>query len=168
MKLYLLSILLLLFSCSQDTKKQDVENSAKESELLVKEDISTLKYTEYILDFKAASNLDSWQKYKELETLSNNVKNANLSFFKDNHEVLTTFLDELKKTLPEEVNTPAIYARLKIIETYCYKIEDQLKLSDIDKNELLEVIKEFLKSYSNLNFQINKKFEKESQNIQKP
>lgn len=168
MKFYLLSILLLMASCSQDTKKQDVDVTEKQTELLVKEDISAIKYTEYILDSKAVSVLDSWQKYKELETLFGNVKNANLSFFKDNHEVLKAFLDELKETLPEEANTPAIYARLKIIETFCYKIEDQLKLSDIDKNELLGVIKEFLMSYSNLNFQINKKFEKESQNIQKP
>jgi len=158
----------VLLSCSQDAKKQDVDDSEKQANLLEKEDISALKYTEYILDSKAVSTLASWQKYKELVTLTNNVKNANLAYFKDNHELLKAFLDDLLKTLPEEVNTPAIYARLKIVETLCYKIEDQLKLSNVKKEELLEVVKEFLVSYSNLNFQINKKFEKESQNIQKP
>ena len=77
-------------------------------------------------------------------------------------------MDDLKTTIPEAANTPAILARLKIVETSGYKLEDQLMLTQPKPKEVLAAIKEFLVSFSNLNLQINKKFEKESQNIQKP
>ena len=137
-------------------------------DFLTKEDIASLKYTEYVLGSKALKEPSSWQKYGELEGLVNDVKNANLSFFKDNKDVLKSFLEDLKSTTPDKINTPAIQARLKIIETMSYKLEDQLMLSQPKKDDVLSSVKSFLEAFSNLNFQINKKLERDSQNIQKP
>lgn len=169
MRIYLLGFLLLLLSCSQNRQESNTKNTKEEQgDFLSKEDVASLKYVEYVLDTKTEKEHSNWQKYNELETLVNDVKNANLSFFKDNKDVLKSFLEDLKSTTPEKINTPAIQARLKIIETMSYKLEDQLVLSQPKKDEILLVIKEFLEAFSNLNFQINKKLERDSQNIQKP
>lgn len=169
MRVYLLSFLLILLSCSQNKQKYNSDISQEnQNDFLSKEDIATLKYTDYALDSKAYKEQSAWPKYGELEVLVNDVKNANLSFFKDNKDVLKSFLEDLKATTPEKINTPAIQARLKVIETMTYKLEDQLMLSQPKKDDMLNSIKGFLEAFSNLNFQINKKLERDSQNIQKP
>lgn len=169
MRVYLLSILLILLSCTQNNQKSKSDISQEnQNDFLTKEDIAALKYTDYALDSKAFKEQSAWQKYGELEVLVNDVKNANLSFFKDNKDVLKSFLEDLKSTTPEKINTPAIQARLKVIETMSYKLEDQLMLSQPKKDDMLNSIKGFLEAFSNLNFQINKKLERDSQNIQKP
>ena len=91
-----------------------------------------------------------------------------MSFFKENNELLVAFVKDLKEGIPEEINTPLINARLVALETKMLKLEGVVNLSNPDKKEVLSVIKDFLTAFSNLNLQINKKIEKDSQNIQKP
>jgi hypothetical protein len=55
-----------------------------------------------------------------------------------------------------------------VIETTFLKLEGLASLSSAKKEDLLIIIKDVLVSYTNLVFQMNKKFEKESQNIEKP
>jgi len=147
-----------------------VQNEIKEVKVsqITKEDISKLNYKEFILDAKADKALESWQKYYELDNIINNLNQANLSFFKNNNEIIIAFIDDLKATIPEIIDSPLIIVRLIALETKMFKLEGVVNLSNPKKKELLSVIKECLSAFSNLNLQINKKFEKESQNIQKP
>lgn len=170
MKIYYCFLVFLIGFTSCDKKEEQVSEMTTEEQesLITEEDIAALRYTDFILDSKAVKELSSWQKYNELESLVNSVKQADMTFFKDNHDVLKSFLDDLKTTIPDAANTPAILARLKIVETQSYKLEDQMMLSQPKVKDILSAIKEFLISFSNLNLQINKKFEKESQNILKP
>lgn len=169
MKIYLLSFFLVLLACSDNKQESNADDiQEKKGGLISKEDIEAFDYTEYVLDRKAVKTLSSWQKYNELEVTVSNLKTANLSFFKDNHDVLKSLLEELKSTTPEKINTPAVQARLKVIETMSYKLEDQLMLSQPNKEDVLVAVKGFLEAFSNLNFQINKKLERDAQNIQKP
>ena len=46
-----------------------------------------------------------------------------------------------------------------------YKLNSTINLMTSTKSELKKSIIDLLEAYSNLNFQINKKFEKDSQNI---
>jgi len=103
-----------------------------------------------------------------LDNIINNLNQANLSFFKNNNEIIIAFIDDLKATIPEIIDSPLIIVRLIALETKMFKLEGVVNLSNPKKKELLSVIKECLSAFSNLNLQINKKFEKESQNIQKP
>ena len=96
------------------------------------------------------------------------LKQGDISFFKENPELLDALLKDFKETLPEEINSPAILARIKELETKIYKLQSITIISNGNKNDLYPVIKELLISFSNFNLQINKKFEKEAQNIQKP
>jgi len=167
-----LLILGILFCCASCAKQEEsnVINQIKEETVsqITKADISKLNYREFILDAKAEKSLESWQKYYELDNIINNVNQANLAFFKNNNEILIAFIDDLKGTTPEVIDTPLIMARLVVLETKIFKLEGVVNLSNPSKKEVLSVIKECLSAFSNLNLQINKKFEKDSQNIQKP
>ena len=172
LKMRVLLVLVVLFCCISCAKQEEanVLNEIQEETVsqITKEDISKLNFREFILDAKAEKSLESWQKYYELDNIINNVNQANLTFFKNNNEILIAFIDDLKATTPEVIDTPLIMARLVVLETKIFKLEGVVNLSNPKKKELLSVIKECLSAFSNLNLQINKKFEKDSQNIQKP
>ena len=167
--LRVLSLFICLVSCNSNTAKiesQSVEDDVSSS--VTKSDISNLDFVEFILDDKSEKHIENWEKYFELDTHVINVKQADLSFFKNNTELLIAFIQDLKSTLPKSINSTSILARMTALETKMYKLESAVNLSYVHKDDLISAIKEFLISYSNLNFQINKKFEREAQNIQKP
>ncbi|WP_452232914.1 hypothetical protein [Lacinutrix sp. MEBiC02595] len=164
-----ITFIFCFFSCKKTDATQELETTKDEISLkITKEDISKLKYTQFILDAKTKNSPEFWQKYTELNDLILKVNQADLSFFKDNNELLIAFIKDLNETIPEEVDTPAIQARLVALETQMLKLEGVVNLSQPGKKEKLLVVRDFLTAFSNLNLQINKKFEKEAQKIEKP
>jgi len=164
-----ITLIFCVLSCKDTDATQALENSTEETSLkITKEDISKLKYTQFLLDAKTRNSPEFWQKYSELSDLILRVNQADLSFFKENNELLIAFIKDLNETIPEEVDTPAIQARLVALETQMLKLEGVVNLSQPGKKETLLVVRDFLTAFSNLNLQINKKFEREAQKIEKP
>ncbi|WP_445955435.1 hypothetical protein [Yeosuana sp.] len=135
---------------------------------ITESDISKLSYLEFGLDSKTKDSIEVWKKYFELEELISNIKKGDLSYFKENKVDIIAFLKEFKETIPTSVNTNSVNARITALETKFLKLEDLSNLSSTTKEELRKSIKEFLESFSNLNLQMNKKFEKDSQDIEQP
>lgn len=151
------------------TTNNDVANNQDKSTQLINEgDIAKLKYIDFILDEKSEKGIEDWHHYEELSNIISNVKKADFTDFKDNHKILVSLIKDLKKNIPKPINNHSVHARLLVIETKLFKFEDIVNLSSIKKEELGSAIKELLVAFSNLNFQINKKLERDSQNILKP
>ncbi|NND52171.1 MAG: hypothetical protein HKN54_07185 [Flavobacteriaceae bacterium] len=91
-----------------------------------------------------------------------------MSFFKDDKTILQSYITDLKNEIPEKLNENSIVVRLVALETSIYKLEGIAIVPDAKKEELLQSIKDVLVSHVNLIFQINKKLEKDAQNIVKP
>lgn len=159
-----------LLSCHNASKETNTEQTFQEpvSKSLSEKDISKLKYVEYTLDVKTENAIKDWLKYKDLEEIVASVKKGDLSYFNDNKKGIQTLLDELSKTIPDTVNTPSVTARITAFETKLYKLESLASLQTTSKQELGETVREFLEAFSNLNFQMNKKLEKDSQQIERP
>jgi hypothetical protein len=172
MKTYFLGafcISFALLSCGQ--QKESDNNVIIEAPVPTKiseKDISQFKFLEYSLDIKTKKEIENWTSFKELEDLVIRVKKGDLSYFKDNNEVITKFVNELKEKIPDTLNTPSVNARIIALETKIYKLESLYNLSTTSKDELSLMIKEFLESISNLNLQMNKKLEKDSQISETP
>lgn len=169
MKIVSIILFFCLVSCQNTT---DTNNNNLDQETnsisISKEDIKKIKYIEIIPDSKVEKIISSWEKYNELNRIVLDLKDADLSFFKANKEIVETFNKELKTTIPENVNTPLVMSRIIALETKVFKLESIVNLSNPIKKHTLDAIKELLVAFSNLNLQMNKKLEKESQNIQKP
>ena len=162
-------IILILFSCNQ--KKKNNTDYSKETYVSTKitgNDISKLKYIEFSLDSKAEKIVENWEGYSELESIVIKIKKGDLSYFKENGEAIATFVKALKEKVPDTINTASVQARITALETKLYKLESLYNLSNYTKDDLKATITEFLESLSNLNLQINKKLEKDSQHIEKP
>jgi RecG-like helicase len=171
MKTPFLSIICLLFlmvSCNQKKESTEPITVTVPTKKITESDISKLKFLEYGLDTKTEKEIESWEKYKELEDITAKLKKGDLTFFKDNNEAIKTFLKEFKEKIPDTLNTPSVEARIIALETKLYKLESASNLSTTTKEELRFTIKEFLESISNLNLQMNKKLEKDSQDLQIP
>tara|TARA_R110002050_G_scaffold298611_1_gene462224 strand:- start:1110 stop:1619 length:510 start_codon:yes stop_codon:yes gene_type:complete len=166
-KILVLSLITILMSCkkTQDDTLLEHKNVSKE---ITEKDLSKLDFIEFTLDVKTKKAIENWQEYHQLQDVITNVKKGDLSFFSDNKEGIKTLFKDLLLNIPDQVNNDATLARIVALETKLYKLESLSNLSTTSKEELSLVIQEFLESFSNLNFQMNKKIEKDNQNIEKP
>ncbi len=168
-KLITVFIVCLLISCGNNKKQQvEVNTKKQDTSIIEKEDLSQLNYTDFVLDKNSRAKISDWIKYDELEEKINELKKADLSYFKSDKKVVETLIKELEETIPESINTDDINARVLVVQNMYYKLNDTINLSTSTKSELKNAITDLLEAFSNLNFQINKKFEKDSQNIIKP
>ena len=157
MKLKFLGIVWVLLFFVSCKKKQDdaalVVEKPVESQVIKVKDIAKIKYTDYILDSRAEDSIVNWMAYKQLDEVVNNLKKADLSFFKANEKNVKELVRNLKQTIPAEINNNAITARITALETQLLKLESLYNLSTTTKPELLENIRAFLVAFSNLNLQ---------------
>ncbi len=166
--LFLLSVLIFI-GCKSEPKVEEINSEDQEKAYtLSAEDIEKLDYTDYVLSPDSEQALLDWQKYQELQVSIELLKKANLSFFKIEKNIMKEFITELKANQPEIVTTPAIRSRMTVLETNILRLQNLSNLDNIKKKELLEAIKELLIADVNVKLQINKKFEKASQQIQIP
>jgi hypothetical protein len=107
-------------------------------------------------------------KFQELRKHIDDLKKGDLSFFIEEKTIIQEFTTELESQIPESLNDASINARLVALKTTIYKLHDDATLNSHDKKLLLISIKETLIAQISLIFQINKKFEKDGQQIKKP
>jgi len=163
---------LCFFSCKEETSKNDSQSSVEvtqeiKTKRLTKKEIENITYTEYGLSSASKKGMTGWGSYKALEAQISKIKNADITYFEGDEEVIAAFISDLKSTIPEQVYSESVLARITALETKFYKLKSAVLIRQTPKEQLLENIQEFFVSFSNLNLQINKKFEKEAQDIYK-
>lgn len=168
--LIILSFLILLTSCKKTQEETVEENLTKQNtnKGITEQDISKLKYVEYILDSKTEEAIRDWDEFKQLNDVIINIKKGDLTYFIDNKKVVKLLLKELKQNIPTSISSESILSRILVVETKLLQLESLLNLTTTSKKELLENIKIFLIASSNLNYQLNKKVEFDSRTIEKP
>lgn len=171
-KLFSAIIILLLLSCKQTNTNVTEDNTSNDTSnnIISEKDISNLNFLDFYVDEKVSPIVEPWQEYTQLSEIIANVKAGDLSYFKTDaaKDNLKNLLTEFKENIPDTINTPSISARITVVETMLFKTESLSNLSTTKKEDLLINLKELLESFSNLNFQMNKKLEKDSRNIEKP
>ena len=164
-----LCLFVITFSCKKNQDTVEAINDKPIDSLGIKvKDIAKIKYTDYILDTRVEEKITYWNSYTQLQEAVNKINKADLTFFKNNGKEIRELLATLKQTIPLEVNSAAIMARITALETKLLKLESLSNLDTTSKTELLSAIKEFLIAFSNLNLQMNKKIENDNIIIEKP
>ncbi len=166
-----LLILVCLISCkkySVATEQKIEDEVVRDTLSLSKQDIAKIKYLDYGIDAKAKNTLDSWLVYNTISKAVENLKNADFDFFTEDEAVFASALEDLDTTIPEDIDTASIRARLLVLKTKLYKLEEATRLTTTSKQEHLLIIKEVFEAFSYVTLLVNKKYEKEAQNIIKP
>jgi len=163
-------ILFLNLSCNKtNPSNEKALQKVTSKELKVSEkDINQIKFTEFTLSDLTEKHTIDWLKFQELQKEINLLKKGDLSFFSDDSTILKSFINDLKNETPETLNIPAILVRLSVLEVSIFKLKSVTDLNNVEKEFLLNAIKEVLVANSNVILQMNKKFEKDSQQIEKP
>lgn len=157
------------YSCADNKSEPSTIDLVSQDTLKIsKADIEKLNFTEFILDPASDKKLAGWLKYRELEDRINELKNADLSFFKGDKKIVETLIQEFMSTVPSNIDEESIQARILIVETMYLKLNNKVNLTTSTKSDIQKSISDLLEAFSNLNYQINKKFERDSQNIIKP
>ncbi|WP_370478863.1 hypothetical protein [Tamlana flava] len=172
MRTYILSlssILVFITYCGKAQKteivEKDEQNTSKE---VTAQDIAKIKYTDYILDENVEKLLVNSGEYAQVRDVVGSIKKGDLSFFVTSKEHAKDLFKNLRQTMPTELNTESVLARVLVLETKFKKLESLSNLTTTSKEELIKTIKEFFVAFSNLNLQMNKKVEFDNREIEKP
>lgn len=163
-------LLLMALSCKKPSQNQNNNNGTADLSQIIKEkDIEQLNYLDFTVDDRVRPIIETSEPFNQLEAIIENTKKGDLSYFKvDGKKNIKSLITGLRGSMPDTLNTPAVLARIRVVETKLFKTESLANLSTTKKQDLLETLKELLVSFSNLNFQLNKKIENDSQNIERP
>ena len=167
-KVFTVFIVCLLVSCGNKQQQSEVITHEKDVFKIKKTDLETLNYIDFDLDSKSKRKIPDWIKYDELLEKISELKNADLSYFKSDKKVVEALVLELATTVPEVINTDAINARILIVQNMYFKLNSTINLSTSTRDEIIKDMKDLFEAFSNLNYQINKKFERDTRNIFKP
>lgn len=170
LRLFKIICFCVVITACNGKKQQEIDKTTKTNTTnsLIEADVAKLKYLEFDLDPKVEVLAEPWQPYTRLSTTTELVKKADFSFFDEDDQAVFELIKELRNTIPDTLKTQSVLSRITIVENMLYKLDESYKLSTTTKPELLSSVKSFLVSYSNLNFQLNKKLEKDNQNIIRP
>jgi len=127
------------------------------------QDVTDINYTEYVLSDLAKKEVATWTKFNELSVEVENLKNGNLSFFKDDKTILQALIADIKNEIPESLNSSSIIVRLSVLETAMYKFDETINLQSSSKEAIIKDIENLLLAYNNCVYQINKVIERQSQ-----
>ena len=160
-----LSFIILSISCKNEP--HSLENADVNTDKTMTQ-TDTKNVVKFALSPKTKSAVENWEDYHQLVEIVNSIKLNDLSVLKNNNQNITTLFINLNNSIPEIVKTNATTARITAIKTKLYKLKSTANLSNAKKDDVNAAIQEFLESFSNLNFQMNKKLEKDQNYIQKP
>ena len=151
-------ILISIISCKEVVVEEVMNNLSSK----------TINYSEISLEsiykIKLYSNIDGWINYIELNEYINQVNLNDYSSLIDNKKYLNRFFNDIKNTIPTDINKPEIKSRLTVIETDFMRFESMLSNYEIEKEIKIKMVKKINNSFSNLNFQIDKLLEKQEIN----
>ena len=168
-KVSLILILLILTSCTDKSQKEDqIEPSIIDSTKQVELDINKLNFNEFVLDIKADKEIDNWLKYNELRVKIKEFKQGDLSHFSSDFKTIETFMKEFTNTVPLNINNESIQARILVVETMYFRLNDIANMKNSSDEQIQNALENLLEGFSNLNYQINKKFERDFQRVSRP
>jgi len=119
-KLVALILLIALCACKKDSGKSTLikeTQNVSTVDSIKKKNINVVSSTNFVED---------WAEIISFETELKRVLSTNTQTEKD-IELLKKLLADLKKTYPERFKTPAIEARIKVLETEILMLEQHLK-----------------------------------------
>ena len=157
-----------IVSCKDSDNTDSSIDSNHGHFVITESDINKLDYTDFALSERSIQATKDWLKFQQLQNEIDILKKGNASYFKEDDQIITSFISDLKNEIPEALNLPQINARLIVVETVLLQLKELSTYPQTKKPEFLEAVKNVLIANSNLILQMNKKFEKDSQNIIKP
>lgn len=165
--IYLLSTVFFLTACE---KKETQVQESEETQLLA---IDTLTIPNNIqglkpslrLTPKAQEEVKNWSLYQNISKRLDSMQGVPLGKVKNQLSILIAIFDgqgeaqeEIVDLTPDNLETPAVKARLLTVETKLKIVNNYAQKGDPNPEEIAHTIVELKNAFQNLNLQINENF----------
>ncbi len=165
--IYLLSTVFFLAACE---KKEAQVQESEETQLLA---IDTLTIPNNIqglksslrLTSKAQEEVKNWSLYQNISKRLDSMQGVPLGTVKNQLSILIAIFDgqgeaeeEIVDLTPDNLETPAVKARLLTVETKLKIVNNYAQKGDPNPEEIAHTIVELKNAFQNLNLQINENF----------
>lgn len=154
----------MVMSCGDDkasNKVTETTETAEQNTRITASTIEAIDYEDYALSPESEQIVVTWEKYQELATQISYLKRADFSFFNGEKELLKEFILAFHKQMPDELRTNHIVSRNVIVETALLNLNERLTLDNIKREDQILGIEALFVAFSNLNYLINKKLERD-------
>ena len=165
--IYLLSTLFFLNACE---KKETQVQESEETQLLAIDTLTIPNSTEGLkpslrLTPKAQEAVKNWSLYQNISKRLDSLQGVSLGTLKNQLATLIATFDgqgeaaeEIVDLTPDNLETPAINARLLTVETKLKIVNNYAQKGDPNPEEIALTIVDLKNAFQNLNLQINEKF----------
>lgn len=166
--LYLLSIIFALnftlISCENKAEKQEPAQSSQP--------INTSLYgnTSFVFpEFSENTKIEvsHWGAFGDFEAEAKTLNGNTIENIQLKTKQLVHHLDSLSKSIPDTLNTKAIYSRVMVVKTRVNLLDQEVKKAHIDSIKLQDSFNEMNIAVKNLLVQINEKFQKDNIDLQR-
>ncbi|MFC4633556.1 hypothetical protein ACFO3O_06535 [Dokdonia ponticola] len=165
--IYLLSTLFFLTACE---KKETQVQESEETQLLAIDTLTIPNSTQGLkpslrLTPKAQEAVKNWSLYQNISKRLDSLQGVSLGTLKNQLATLIATFDgqgeaaeEIVDLTPDNLETPAINARLLTVETKLKIVNNYAQKGDPNPEEIALTIVDLKNAFQNLNLQINEKF----------
>lgn len=166
-RLYLLSTLFFLNACE---KKEAQNQASEETQLLTIDTLTIPNNTQGLkpslrLTPKAQEAVKNWSLYQNISKRLDSLQGVSLGTTKNQLSILIATFDgqgeaeeEIVNLTPDNLETPAIKARLLTVETKLKIANNYAQKGDPNPEEIAYTVVDLKNAFQNLNLQINEKF----------
>lgn len=165
---FILFVLLLQCNNNEQTSVENKRFEDKSTLSISSADISAIQYDDFVLGTEAKDLIIKWTGFQEIASQVEFLKTADFTFFKGESADIKNVFDTAIKNIPEELDINPIKSRFTVIETKFLKLQNDLTLDNISKQDQMETIKGVLVAWSNMILVINKKLEFENNDVNRP
>ena len=159
-KIRLIAIVIVIFQFSCKDTKKNKEVLQKKNEIEVKSNFAFKPFKiEKLNKSVNDSVVQSWKEYEQILAQIEFLNQGDVSFFISEASKLNGTLDTLKLKQPKCFTNNAIDSRLMALDVQINILNQNFNLDNISEELKVESIKGVLEAVSNLNYQMNKKFE---------
>ena len=147
----------LLFSCKKDNASQLIsQRKDREKKELVFEKIST-NWNFSIADMQPQTQAltANWPAWRLLVNELKQKPKSSIEAFQKKAKTLAKLADSVQKTIPNNLQKPAIRARITVMQTQCRNLELYVNLQSIPADKVLSIITEINLSISSFQLQLD-------------
>jgi hypothetical protein len=162
---------IILVGCNSNSgeasEQKETQEAIREVQISQSE-IEALDFEDYALSDATQRAVADWTGFQEVAASVEYLKTGDFTFFRSEIDEIKKVMESCRFTVTEAFFTEQIMSRLTVVETRFLKLQNDLTLDNIPKKEQLNSIKEVMVAWSNLVYVMNKKFEFEATDAQRP
>ncbi len=160
--LVLLSLLLVLFSCQDDSANRAAENqrAAKKKELIFANISKAWQFNTKATGQETQNLTNNWNEWRNLVTEMNQKPKSTMGAFQLKAKTLAEKAINLGNNVPYQLNNSSVESRIKVLTTKINELDLFLHLNDIPDAKVLAIIGQINNNIASFYAQIDEQFRK--------